>query len=397
MKILMITERFPFPPNDGVRLKIYHMLKGLSRRHEIVLLSFTESLDVNPGEIQSYCERIELIPRVTRSFPVFKSAINLFEDRPFSLKMFDSDLMRKKIHDILRNDHIDLVHLDMPNTAQFYDIVSHKPTFFAPHDSVTLNLRRRVKLEKNVVTRLYLAVQLKKWENYEKNIYGRFDKCFVVSDVDKEVLLSLNPRIDVAVAPNGVDTEFFRPVHMKEEFPSLVFHGSIESFQSHDAVLFFYDKIYGRIKDEFPSVKLYIVGKEPPQSVRELSKDKSVIVTGFVDDVRPYIDKSTLYICPIRSGSGIKNRLLEAMAMQKPIVALSKSCEAIEVSHMKDIYLAKNPDEFTDGIIRLFKDNKLREILAVNARELVKKKYSWEGTINVIEKAYNEAIVRKVR
>jgi glycosyltransferase involved in cell wall biosynthesis len=114
-----------------------------------------------------------------------------------------------------------------------------------------------------------------------------------------------------------------------------------------------------------------------------------------VEDVRPFIDRSTIYICPIRSGSGIKNRLLEAMAMRKPIVAFAKSCEALNVNCMENILLANNPQEFTKGIITLLKNPVLREKIADNARQLVEKEYSWERTIRVIEESYKDAIKKK--
>jgi sugar transferase (PEP-CTERM/EpsH1 system associated) len=396
MKILMITEKFPFPPVDGVKLKVYHMLKGLSKRHTIVLLSFTEPDEsIDFGDVKSFCEHIELVTKNKRNFLVPRVILNIFEREPFSLKLFDSPEMRGKIRNNLVHGNFDIVHLDMANTAQFFDLFGHIPTFIDPHDSITLNLRRRVRLERNLMIKFYQYIQLRKWENYERTMYSGFDKCFVVSDVDKQTLLSLNPEIDIAVAPNGVDVDFFRPLNFKKDYPSLVFSGSMESFQSYDAILYFYDKIYGHIKKRIPDIKLYVVGKNPPAAVRTLSKDNSVIVTGFVEDIRPYIDKSSIYICPIRSGSGIKNRLLEAMAMEKPIVAFRRSCEALKVTHNDHLLIVDTPKEFINGIIKLFEDEKLRRLLSQNARLLVEKEYSWEKTINIIENAYQDAISRK--
>lgn len=396
MRILMITEGFPFPPTDGVKLKVYHMLKGLSRQHEIFLLSFVDSkVNVDFGEIRSFCKQIELVSKNPRRFLILKAIFNIFERKPFSLKTFNSKKIRERLKAILVEEKFDVVHLDMANTAQFFELVAHMPSFMAPHDSITLNLRRRVRLEKNPFRKAYQYIQWKKWESYESEVYAKFGKCFVVSDVDKEVLLSLNPKIDIAVAPNGVDVNFYKPLNLKPENPSLIFSGSMGSFQSVDAILYFYDEIYGRIKTSVPDIKLYIVGKNPPYSVKKLTQDKSIIVTGFVEDIRPFIDRSTIYVCPIRSGSGIKNRLLEAMAMRKPIIAFAKSCEALNVTHMENILLVDNPQEFTKGIITLLEDQELRERIACNARELVEKEYSWEKTIGIIEEAYKEAVRKK--
>jgi len=396
MKILMITTDFPFPPIDGLRLKVYHMLKGLSIKHEIFLLAFIDSTDkIDFGEIKSFCEHIELIPKNPRKFLILKAIFNLFERKPFSLKTFNSNRMKERLKEILEQEEFDIVHLDIANTTQFFDLVAHMPTFMAPHDSMTLNLRRRVKFERNPFQKAYQYIQSKKWERYEKEMYVKFDKCFVVSDVDKETLQTLNPKIDISVAPNGVDTNFFKPLNLKEEYPSLIFSGSMGSFQSCDAILFFYKEMYGRIKKIFPDIKLYIVGKNPPPKVKKLSNDSSVTVTGFVEDIRQYIDKSTVYICPIRSGSGIKNRLLEAMAMKKPIVAFRRSCEALNVSHRENILIANDQEEFANGIIELLHDKELRNYIAMNAMKLIEREYSWDYTIQIIENSYFDAIKKK--
>ncbi|OQX53845.1 MAG: hypothetical protein B5M53_06430 [Candidatus Cloacimonas sp. 4484_209] len=396
MKILMITEDFPYPPSDGVRLRVYHILKGLSKRHEITLLSFIDGNDkVNIDKIKSFCEHIELIPKNPRKLLLLRVVLNLFETEPFSLSTFNSKRIRQRIRKTLIQKKIDIVHLDMPNMAQFYELVAHMPTVIDPRDSITLNLRRRYPLEKNLFQKAYQYIQWKKWKRYEAEMYAKFDKCFVVSDVDAEELRLLNSKIDIAIIPNGVDVDFFKPMRLKPDYPSLIFSGSMASFQSYDAITYFYKNIYGNVKAQVPNIKLYIVGKDPPQSVRDLTQDKSVIVTGFVEDIRPFIDRSTVYVCPIRSGSGIKNRLLEAMAMGKPIVAFTISCKALNVTHMENIFLADNCQEFTKGIITLLSNQRLREKMADNARQLVEKEYSWEKTVSIIKGAYEEAIRKK--
>ena len=392
----MITEDFPYPPSDGVRLRVYHILKGLSKRHEITLLSFIDGNDkVNIDKIKSFCEHIELIPKNPRKLLLLRVVLNLFETEPFSLSTFNSKRIRQRIRKTLIQKKIDIVHLDMPNMAQFYELVAHMPTVIDPRDSITLNLRRRYPLEKNLFQKAYQYIQWKKWKRYEAEMYAKFDKCFVVSDVDAEELRLLNSKIDIAIIPNGVDVDFFKPMRLKPDYPSLIFSGSMASFQSYDAITYFYKNIYGNVKAQVPNIKLYIVGKDPPQSVRDLTQDKSVIVTGFVEDIRPFIDRSTVYVCPIRSGSGIKNRLLEAMAMGKPIVAFTISCKALNVTHMENIFLADNCQEFTKGIITLLSNQRLREKMADNARQLVEKEYSWEKTVSIIKGAYEEAIRKK--
>jgi sugar transferase (PEP-CTERM/EpsH1 system associated) len=394
MKILMVTERYPFPPFDGVNLKVYHLIKGLfNKGHNIFLVSFTNhNEDINYGDMNKYCEIIDLIHKKPIKFRFIKALFNIFENKPFSLKPYNSKLTMEKIKTIIEKGHFDIVHFDMCNMAQFYIITGNSPAVIVPNDAIHISEKTKALYNKNLIWKAYYYMQYRKWRKYESDAYTKFAKCIVVSEADKKALLSNNSNLDITVAPNGVDIDYFRPLKLQKEYPSLIFTGSMSSFQSYDAVLYFYEMIFTRLISKVPNIKLLIVGKNPHPSIQKLANNKSIVVTGFVEDLRPYIDKSTIYICPMRAGAGIKNRLLEAMAMEKPIIATRKSCETIDAIHMEHIYIADSPSEFVDGIIRLLKNNDLRNKLATNARDLARENYSWQKTISIYEKCYLEAI-----
>lgn len=394
----MITERYPFPPDDGVRLKTYHLIKGLSRKHIIYLVSFVgRNEQIFFNELSRYCEHIELIRKNDLKMSLLYALFNLFEQKPFSLKWFYSKSAIKALRSIVAEKKFDVIHYDMASMAQFISTANGTPAFFTPNDAISIIEKTKAQYEKNIFRKLYNYIQMLKWRNYEATAYVHFDKCSVVSEVDKNTILNLNSEINIEVIPNGVDADYFKPLNAKKIYPSLVFTGSMGGIQCIEAMDYFYNNIYWRLKSIVPDIKLYIVGKNPPPAISQLAKNKNIIVTGYVEDIRPYIDMCTLYICPVRSGSGIKNRLLEAMAMEKPIVALRNNCDAIHVEHMKDIYIADSTDDFLTGIMTLLNDKSLRQYLCENARKRVVKEYSWERTVSRFEKCYQEAIKKASR
>ena len=145
-----------------------------------------------------------------------------------------------------------------------------------------------------------------------------------------------------------------------------------------NAVLYFSDEIYPSIKEKIPDIKLYIVGRNPPEKIRQLTLDESIIVTGYVEDVRPYLSKSSIIVVPMLSGTGIKNKILEPMAMKKPVISTSIGARGLDVTSGDNIVIADHPMEFAINVVELLNDERLRRKIACNGRKLVEIKYSWE-------------------
>jgi glycosyltransferase involved in cell wall biosynthesis len=167
-------------------------------------------------------------------------------------------------------------------------------------------------------------------------------------------------------------------MNLEEDFPSLIFVGNMATGSSTEAILHFYNEMYALIKKEIPNIKLYIVGKDPSQKILQLASDTSVIITGYVEDVRPYLARASVVIEPITVAMGIRTRVLEALAMGKPVVATSFAVGGIDITPNDDIIIADNPNEFVERVIQLLNDEELRGRIGKNARKLVEKKYSWE-------------------
>ncbi|MFN3966973.1 MAG: glycosyltransferase [Endomicrobiia bacterium] len=398
MNILFLTHSFPYPPDEGIKLMSYNLLKEFSKRHTVTLLSFIWSDDEKKyiPEISKFCKRVEVVKhKIPKSF--IRRFYNIFfQKEPFCVHQFYSEEFKEKLKKIISNQKFDIVHFDFVNTSFYRNFLLDIPAIFFPHDAMSMLFYRNIEKEKNIFRKLYTYSQYKKMLYYEKEIMPKFEKTVVVSPKDKEWLLSLNSNFDIEVIPNGVDANYFHPLNIEEDYPSVIFRGIMSFLPNIDAAVYFADKILPIIQKEIPNLKYYIVGPNPDEKIKKLSSENN-IVTGYVEDIRPYIAKSTVNVCPMRIGSGIKNKILEAMAMAKPTVATSIAIEGIpDVTDGENILIADTPEEFAKKVILLIKDENLRKKIGKNAREFVIKNYTWEKAAEKFENVYKE-VIKNVR
>jgi len=402
MKILFLTHSFPYPPNEGIKLMSYNLLKELSKRHTVTLLSLIESEEEKKyiPQVEKFCQQIETIVHKVSKSPFRRFWNIFFQKKPFCVYQFYSRSFLKKLKRIISEEKFDILHFDFVNTSFYCNFVSGIPTVFFPHDAMSMLFFRNIGKEKNFFRQFYTYAQWKKMVRYEREIIPKFGKTAVVSLIDKEWLCnSLGSNFDISIIPNGVDSEYFKPLQIEEDFPSVIFRGIMNFFPNVEAAIYFAKKILPLIRKEIPNTKYYVIGKNPTREVKQLALDPLNIVTGYVEDIRPYVAKSTVNVCPMRIGSGIKNKILEAMAMTKPTVATSLACEGIpEATDGGNILIADTPEEFAEKVILLLKNEILRKKIGKNGRKFVLEKYTWQGAAEKFEKLYEEAIgLRKIK
>jgi len=224
----------------------------------------------------------------------------------------------------------------------------------------------------------------------EKKLLAAFDASIVVSDKEYHAMKMLCPEARCITVPNGVDIDFFKPLAISEEWPSLVFAGYMSSHPNVDAITYFHSQVYDTLKQRFPNLKVFVVGQNPPPAVRALAKDPSICVTGFVEDVRPYVARASVVIAPFVSGMGIKNKVLEAMAMGKPVVTTSIGVRGINATHGDHLCIADSPLKFADHVEALLLDKPKRRRIGHQAREFVMKHHSWARVTDKIETIFHE-------
>jgi len=391
MRILYLTSRLPYPLYKGDKLRAYHQIKYLSRRHSVTLCSFIESEKELSyiGELKKYCDHIETI-LLKPHFSYLNAFFYAFSWIPLQVAYYYSRKMKKRIDELLRREPFDIIHTQLVRMAPYIKDYEKTPRVLDMVDTLSLNMKRRLEREKLHMKPL-LRLEYRKLQKYEADICKVFDKVIVCSESGKQFL---SYDGNVTVCPNGVDTDFFHFTDSaKGSSSDLCFLGNMGYFPNVDAVSFFVKKIFPLVKKEISNVRFYIVGINPPGCIRNLArKYQDIMVTGFVEDVRPYLKRAAVAVYPIRSGSGIQNKVLEAMASGTPVVATQYALEGIKVNPEEHAIMADKPEEFASRVVGLMSDAGLRRRLATNARRLVEDVYDWEVYGRELETIYASAI-----
>lgn len=394
MKILIVSNSLPFPPYDGNKLTLYNLLKTISAHHNIDLVSFLDHPDsaIHKGIVNQYCDNISTVLAKQEHSILSKVFYHLLP-YPYAVAKKRSGEMDKLIKSKIRSKQYDIIHFNNFEMLPYGLGIQGIPKVAYVIDAVSLYFRRNFVTEKRLIKKFSCFIEFVKMRWYERNNYGKFERCVVVSETDKIALQQSCPDARIGVIPNGIDTEYFMPTHAKEVSPSLLFSGNMDFPPNVHAVLWFANKVLPKVREVFPNIKFYIVGRNPSSEIEHLKYDENIIVTGFVKDIRPYFDQATIYVCPMVSGAGIKTKLLEAMAMEKPIVASSLSIQGIPDAEDKNCLLTANTvSEFSDRIADLMNSNIYRQELGLQARKFVLNNYSWKMSADLLEKIYWEAI-----
>ena len=394
MRILFLTTKFPYPPDSGAKIRDFNLIKEISKEHDISLVSFIkdEGEKKNLEFLRPYCKSIEVVRERGKTSLLAGIFVSIFTEKPFTIAKFYSSVMKQKIRAALKNNEIELIHCSHLHMAQYVEDIKDIPKILDEHNIEFFLIKRYLKEQKNLIKKIFVFfLQYLKLARYESNVARKFNHCFVVSDVDKKSLESIAPRISLSVIPNGVDVDRYKPQQGNTQSNSLVFTAVMDWFPNEDAILYFYDKVWPLIKKEIRDVRVSIVGKNPSNKILSLSRQEANIeVTGYVEDVRPYIARSSVYIVPLRIGGGSRLKILEAMAMGKTVVSTSIGCEGLNVADNENILIADSPEDFAVKAIIALKDSELRKKIENNARKLVVGQYSWDIICEKVNSVYKE-------
>jgi len=396
MKILFLTHRVAYPPNKGDKLRAFNIIKHLSGQHSIHLACVTENRDElkYANELTAYCKSVNIV-YMGVIWRKIKSLFCLLSGRPLTLPYFYSYRLHKKIKESINTEKYGLIYIysssmaqyvldinGIPKIMDFIDVDSEKWRQYSQYTGFPLNI--------------VYKLESRRLRKYEEKIANLVDHCIVVSQEERALFKSfLRSTADekISVVSNGVDFQYFKPASLSYEKGRLIFTGAMDYFANVDAILYFYKEIFPLIKKQVPLVKLYIVGSNPAGEIKKLAADKDVIVTGFVKDIRPYLEKSAVCVVPLRIGRGIRNKILEAMSMGVPVVAMSEAVFGIEAKDNEELFVEDNPGDFVERTIALLKDQDLRLRLSQNGRKFIENNYNWGSNLakldTIIERLVN--------
>ncbi|MFH1486108.1 MAG: glycosyltransferase [Chloroflexota bacterium] len=397
MRILFLTPQLPYPPHKGTSLRNLHLIKGLAASHEVHLLTFAEggaSLAL-PGQLKELCSSVQVVAAPKRSllkrlasllcspYPDMASRLVSLE---FASKLRDA--LRLLAPEAIQVEGLEMAryYLDMPPSAESPAVVLDE------HNAEYVLQKRAFEVERRMLPRwfaaLYSLIQWQKLERYERIACRRATAVITVSDEDRQALLRMNPGLDATVVPNGVDTTYFLPWPAKRrEGSTLLFTGTMDFRPNVDAAVWFVDEVFPLVRRDVPQARLLIVGGSPTRKVKALGS-ASVEVTGFVEDVRPYMAEAAVYVIPIRIGGGVRFKALEAMASGLPVVSTTMGVEGISVRVGDDLLLADDASSFASAVVRLLRDPELGQQMASRARRLIEQQYDWNAIMPRLDELY---------
>jgi len=394
VNILFLSTENPYPPDGGHHLRTFNVLKILASRHKVYFVGFAQDKSEFKyiPEIKKFCETVDIYKvsetGYNRAFFLL-ACKNVFSKQPLIAQRYFIPEARRRIKQLLVEGSIDLVHMDMLALGLYRGILGDTPVILTNHNVESLRIYRWMQIEKNLAIKCFLFYQYQKLRAFEQRICPEFDRCIVVSEYDRNYLKNLCGVDNFVVIPNGVDVRYFKPESGEVRRDHLVWVGGMTGPYNSDAVDFFIEKIWSLLKDKVPGATIDFAGGGPTQMLRNKAlEDKSVHVLGFVPDIRPIVHRASVFVAPIRIGSGTKIKILNAMAQAKPVVATTTAAEGIDVTPDENILIADDPEEFAKKILYLFRNEEMRRRIGEKARELMERKYSWDVISEDIHKTY---------
>jgi glycosyltransferase involved in cell wall biosynthesis len=390
MKVLVIDEEFPYPLNSGKRIRTFNLIRRLAERHEIIYLC-RENLENNDSVKGITIRRVSSpIPRKSGPWFYIRLALNLTSRLPYVVSSHYSDDFE---HETLKlAQAVDVVHCEWTPYAWSMRKLFPCPSVLATHNVESQIWERYYRNENNPFKKFYIHQQWQKLTRFEKWACSQFSQITAVSEKDKKTLEQQYGTKNVTVVPNGVDVNYFAPQESDIRPYNMVFTGSMDWRPNQDAVVYFLDSIYPLIQKNLPEVSFTVVGRNPPAWLATKGKGfRNVEFTGTVDDVRPYIARSSLYIVPLRIGGGSRLKILEALAMSKPVLSTTIGAEGLKVKNGETIAISDVPFSFAITAIEMMKRPERCAYLGENGRHLVVKEYSWDSIAVILEKVWCKA------
>jgi sugar transferase (PEP-CTERM/EpsH1 system associated) len=380
VRILFLSSWFPYPPDNGSRIRIFNLIKQLSKKHDITLLSFSRDGKVSEDRLkmmQHYCSTVQAIPLAPFRPSSFRSILGLFSSRPRSFVDTYSRQMQGLIERTRREGDFSVVIASQIPTAPYATTLEGVPRIFEEVELATL--REQYIRQSRVGLRLRYGLMWWKTRRFTAHLLSQFDGCTVVSQQERANVLRIAPNYrHVMVVPNGVDMDWYKDDFGAPEPGALVFPGALTYDANFDAMAFFLREVFPLVKAQQPEVILRITGKTNGVPVDRLPLGEGVILTGYLDDVRPAVARSWACVVPLRVGGGTRLKILEALALGTPVVATSKGAEGLDLAPGQEIQIADKPAEFADLVLQLLDNPKLREQLSRNGRQKVEDKYDWQ-------------------
>lgn len=375
MRILFLSGWYPYPANNGSKLRIYNLLRGLASQHDVTLITFVDHPvpDAPPAELMALCRQVHAIPRVEYNPRRARALLGFFTPTPRVMVDTYAPEMEACIRRELKSTHYDLIIASEWGTAAYWPSFGDVPTLFEDMELGAFEAKKAQ--SSNFVHRARHQLTLLKLRSYLRRTLPRFATATVVSETEAELLRVAVPGYNaIEVLPNCINLADYQQVKPPVIPNSLIFTGSFRYSANYEAMTWFLQVAYPLIQAAVPDVQLTITGDH---ANLPLPTAKNVHLTGYVDDIRPLLGSAAVSIVPIRVGGGTRLKILEAMALRTPVVATSKGAEGLDALDGEHLMIADTPQAFAEAVIRVLRERHLGRRLGDNAYQLVRQQYDW--------------------
>ena len=396
MKILYLAHRLPYPPNKGEKIRTFHQIQQLAKRHTIHLCSFVDDPEDLPyvAALQKHCASVEVVFR--SAAPTLLLAAAAFLRRiPFTVSLFYRKAFANKVMKRLATERFDCVFVSSSSMAQYAHFAPDRPKIIDFIDVDCEKWRLYARYRSFPLAMIY-RLEAERLARYEEQVARTFDHCILISEEERRIFQERVNGRPVSVISNGVDLKYFVPhgfdiMHVSQ--PSIVFAGAMDYFPNVDAVQYFCREIFPLVRQSVSGVRFYIVGRNPIRQVRALEKYPNVIVTGTVPDIRPYLARATVSVAPLRIARGVQNKVLEALAVGLPVVGTTESFKGITPMESDGIKIADQPGLFAQHLVAFLKsDARFRCQIARQNRRYIERHHQWEHQGVQLERLLTEVV-----
>jgi polysaccharide biosynthesis protein PslH len=398
MRILWVKVGGLWPLNTGGRLRSFHILRELARRHPVTVLT-THGDGDDPAGLAGHLPEAQVVsvPHASAKQGSTRFAWALARSwvspLPVEFLKWTVPELRRAVQGVLAEGTVDVCVADFLATVPNVPRDSAIPVVLFEHNVEHVIWKRLHDTERRAWRRWLLALEWRKMRRYESRACADAALTLAVSEVDQRSLATDAGGARIETIPTGVDTQFFHPRPASEAFGHLVFTGSMDWYPNEDGILAFLEGAWPQIRERVPTAALTVVGRNPrPRLTRAAAVAGGVTVTGTVDDIRPFVARAALYVAPLRVGGGTRLKLFEALAMGKAVVATRLAAEGLPMVPGKHYVAADNPAELAAAVVELLADPRRRAELGAAGRRLVEERFSWPSVTDVVDRHLAQAL-----
>ncbi len=381
-KIFIILSRIPYPLEKGDKLRAFYQVRELAKLHELIICAISD-IPPHPDArkiLQEFSNDVYFF-RISKAGIMLRLLKAAFSKKPFQVAYFHHHGIQRKIESLIQTHHPDHVFCQLIRTAEYARNLGIDKTIDY-QDVFSAGLKRRVSVSP-WYKRPLLLTEYKRVSTYEGEVFEFFDKKTIISIPDRDNIQ--HPlRHEIVVIPNGVDTSFFKPVEREKKY-DVVFTGNMAYPPNVNGAEYLVKQIMPLVWQKNPGIRVVIAGANPSSAIRSLASS-SVTVTGWVDDIREYYASSRVFVAPMQIGTGLQNKVLEAMAMQLPCITSPLANEALMAKEGTEILIGRNAGEYAEQILSLLSDSQTMEQLSRNGYRFVLQSFNWESTTAQLEK-----------